>query len=171
MDALIDQIDELQRMAPSSDRFAPYFDEVMTAIDSIRSILDDVPAVLVHGDPSRSNVFWREESIGFIDWEFTHIGDPARELNRAREQLIGPGGRPNHDELVDALYDGYRQNAGSLPIGFSNRRPVYDVIWHLGTIGSFDRWVDSAEAPSEDVVDALETEMDRRLERVRSEIG
>ncbi|WP_049888764.1 phosphotransferase [Natronococcus occultus] len=64
----------------------------------------DPHRVGVHGDPARPNCVRGAAGTGFVDWELVHVGDPARELHRAEDQLL-PETATNASELRDALTD------------------------------------------------------------------
>jgi aminoglycoside phosphotransferase (APT) family kinase protein len=169
-DVLVDTIENTRARA-SADRFDHHFDEVIAAVERNRDLLDEAPAVLLHGDPARPNCFTGEGGVGFLDWEIAHVGDPARELHRARAQNIEAGGPENVDRFVAALHEGYRARAGSLPDGFEERVPVYEAVFYLGKSGFFDKWVDFADDPEAELADRVETEMERRLAAIRSEMS
>ncbi|MFD1736329.1 phosphotransferase family protein [Bacillus salitolerans] len=38
------------------------------------------PLVLTHGDPHLDNIFYHEDQVWFIDWEWTAIGTPLRDI-------------------------------------------------------------------------------------------
>jgi len=158
---LVERIDRMREIA-SSDRFERYFDEVIDAVEANRERLDLAPATLVHGDPAMPNIFRGETTLGFVDWEIAHVGDPARELHRARDQLLEAD-----EQFVTALYDGYRQRAGSLPTGIDDRSPIYDAVRHLGTVGFFDKVAEFSDEPTQDVAMRVEAEMNERLDAVR----
>lgn len=165
-DILIDKIDEIWELA-SSDRFEHHYDEVVAAVEANRERLDSAPATLVHSDPSMPNIFHSKTTVGFIDWEIAHVGDPARELRRAQNQLIESRDWPRRERLTAALQEGYQRRAGSLPAGFEDRGPVYDAVTFLGTSGFFDKHVEGAEEPAEEFATWVEAEMNRRLNAIR----
>ena len=165
-DILSEGIDEMREIA-SSDRFEHYYDEVIAAVKANRERLDDAPATLVHNDPSMPNIFRSETTLGFVDWELAHVGDPAHELHRARDQLLASRDPEDDEQLVGALHDGYQRRAGSLPPGFEERAPVYDAVRFLGTVGFFDKSVLDVEGSAAEYATWVEAEMDRRLNKLR----
>ncbi|MFC7141350.1 phosphotransferase family protein [Halosimplex aquaticum] len=167
-DVLVATIEQARGLA-SSDRFDHYFDAVVDAVEANRALLDRAPAALVHGDPAMPNAFCSERAIGFIDWELAHVGDPARDLNRAREQLIEARDLPDadRDRLVAALREGYRRGAGSLPHGLDERRPVYEAVRLVGVAGAFDKAVEHSDRSQSEYAGWLEAEMERRLDALR----
>lgn len=166
-DVLVDVVERKRRLG-TSDRFDHYFDEVVIAVEANRDLLDAAPAALVHSDPAMPNVFRSERTIGFVDWELAHVGDPARELHRARDQLIeARDGLADRERLVEALRSGYRERAGSLPDGLEDRRPVYEAVRLLGTAGFFDKAVEHADRSPSAYAAWVETEMERRLGAIR----
>ncbi|WP_225335150.1 phosphotransferase family protein [Halomicrobium urmianum] len=157
-DVLVDEI-EAQRARSSTDRFEGYFDEVVAAVEGNRPLLDEAPAVLTHGDPAQPNLFRLDGAIGFVDWEISHVGDPAYELYRAEQQFLF-----DDDEWVrDVLHEGYAERAGSLPEGYEDRVPVYEAVWHVYNLGLFDKWDDT----SEEAAAQAEAEMERYLDAIR----
>ena len=164
-DVLVERIAGMRELA-SSDRFDHHFDAVVGAVEDNRERLDEAPAALVHGDPARPNCIDGEAGTGFVDWELAHAGDPARELHRAEDQLL-PETTANASELRDALREGYRREAGSLPEGFDDRAPIYDAVRQLGRSGFFDKWVALTDEPEATAATRVESEMQRRLDAIR----
>jgi aminoglycoside phosphotransferase (APT) family kinase protein len=162
-DALRETVEELRAIAPS-DRFDHHYDAVLAAVESKRDLLADAPAALCHGDVAIPNCVLGRAGVGLLDWEIAHVGDPARDLYRARRlQLDGVRDR-GPDRLVEAFYDGYRARAGGLPDGFEARRPVYEAVWFLNYAGFFENWVEFVGASTEEFADWVRTGMERRLE-------
>lgn len=164
-DVLVEQIGEMRSLA-SSDRFDHHFDEVIAAVEANRETLDDAPAALLHGDPARPNCFRTDDGIGFIDWENAHVGDPAREIHRARDQQFDSLRSAGPEQVVSAFREGYREQAGGLPAGFEDRRPVYEAVRFLGTSGFFDKWVEFADESPDELAEWTCEEMDRRLAEI-----
>ncbi|ADD04097.1 APH family phosphotransferase [Natrialba magadii ATCC 43099] len=162
---LVDRI-ELMRELASTDRFDHHFDDVIAAVEANRDLLNDAPATLVHGDPARPNCFRSGSSAGFVDWELSHVGDPARELHRARDQLLPDNGEDTQ-RLAAVLEDGYERRAGSLPSGLDERTPIYDAVRLLGTSGFFDKWVEFVDVSPADAETRLEAKLDRKLDEIR----
>jgi aminoglycoside phosphotransferase (APT) family kinase protein len=165
-DVLVDTIAETRALAPS-DRFDGHFERVIEAVEANRDLLDEAPVALCHGDPARPNCFFEEGRIGFLDWEIAHVGDPARELYRARSQQLDSLRTAGPGKLASALYEGYRERASGLPTGFAERRPVYEVVRFLGVSGFFEKWVAIREESPADLAAWVDEEMDRRLARIR----
>ncbi|WP_226022763.1 phosphotransferase family protein [Halomicrobium salinisoli] len=177
-DVLVDEI-EAQRARSSTDRFEGYFDEVVAAVEGNRPLLDEAPAVLTHGDPAQPNVFRLDGAIGFVDWEISHVGDPAYELYRAEQQFphdadergsSSPDSQARQDagERIEvALREGYAERAGSLPEGYEDRVPVYEAVWHVYNLGLFDKWAGDDDESPEEVAATAEAEMERYLDAIR----
>lgn len=161
-DVLLDTIAETRAIAPS-EHFDHHFDEVVAAVEANRALLDDAPAALLHGDPATPNCFLGDEGVGFVDWELAHVGDPIRDLHRARDQLIDSLRTSGPERLATALHEGYRERAGGLPPGFDDRRPVYAAVRFLGRSGFFEKWVEFADESAEELADWVDVEMERRL--------
>ncbi|MFC6974704.1 phosphotransferase family protein [Halomicroarcula sp. GCM10025709] len=164
-DVLVDRI-EMTREIASANRFEQYFDAVIDVVEAHSERLDRAPAVLVHGDPAMPNIFRSRAAIGFVDWELAHVGDPARELHRARDQLLESRGIDD-ERLVSALHDGYRRRSGSLPPGLDDRREIYDAVRYLGTVGFVDKIAASTDEPTDELAASIEAEMNNRLDAVR----
>lgn len=151
-----------------SDVYDRHVDDVVAALKANREKLDAAPAVLVHNDPNEGNCrCYHEDGVGLIDWETAHVGDPARDLFRVLEQRFGyvrPEG-PAH--LIDALHEGYRDQAGKLPDGFAERTRVYELERVLAAAALIDIKAKSLDESRQSLVDWVETEMARRLEAVR----
>ena len=165
MDVLVGMIAETREIAPS-DRFAEHFERVIEAVEANRDLLDEAPAALCHGDPAAPNCFCEDERIGFLDWEIAHVGDPARELHRARDQLIDSRTEGSR-KAVSALYEGYRERADGLPAGFEERRPVYEAVRFLGRSGFFENWAAYLDESPEELAAWIDEEMDRRLAEIQ----
>ena len=164
-DVLAATIEEMRKLAPS-DRYASHFETVRKTIEAERGRLDGAPAALLHGDPAAPNFLVTDDRIGCVDWERAHAGDPARDLYRARDQLIEPTRGSGDERLVEALHAGYRERAGGLPAGLEDRRPVYRLVRLLGVSGFFERHVETREESAAELADWLEAEFDRRLAAV-----
>jgi aminoglycoside phosphotransferase (APT) family kinase protein len=172
-DLLVDQI-EWERERADGGRFDDYYDDVLALVDAERARLRAAPAVLCHGDPARPNQFVRDTdraesapTIGLLDWELAHVGDPVRELQRAKRQFVDTRYDPGTQRHADAFYDGYRERAGGLPDGFGAHRRIYDAVTYLGVTGFFERWAEDFDAPAADLAAEVRDEMDRRLAAVR----
>jgi aminoglycoside phosphotransferase (APT) family kinase protein len=123
--------------------------------------------VLCHGDPAAPNCFRGNERVGFLDWEIAHVGDPARELHRARDQLIDPPRAEGSEEVVAGLHEGYRDQVGGLPASLGEREAIYEAVRFLGVSGFFERWAATREESSAALAEWVEKEMDRRLTEIR----
>jgi aminoglycoside phosphotransferase (APT) family kinase protein len=166
-DVLVDRIEWMHTIAPA-DRFGYYYAEVADAVEANRDLLDGAPAALLHGDPAMPNCFpLAGGSVGFVDWELAHAGDPARELHRATNLVFADADGNAPAGVVDALHGGYRERAGGLPPGYGDREPVYDAVRYLGRVGFYEEWVDVVDEDPEALADRFETEMDARLDAVR----
>ncbi|WP_435359336.1 phosphotransferase family protein [Haloarchaeobius sp. DFWS5] len=165
-DVLVDTIGEMQTRAPS-DRFDHHFDEVAAAIETNRDLLDDTPAVLLHGDPAMPNCFQTDAGVGFLDWEISHVGDPARDVYRTQDQQFTESSTDDPERMTTAFYDGYRARAGGLPDGYEARTPIYDAVRLLAYSGHFENYVEYLDESREELADWVTAEMARRLDRIR----
>lgn len=164
-DVLVDQTAWLRDVSPS-ERYDDHFDRVATMLRENADRLDPAPAALLHGDPSRPNVFLTDGGVGLLDWEQAVVGDPVRELVRVRDQQLGPvRGTADPDKLA-AFHDGYRSMAGSLPPGYEDRRPVYEAVRLLGVSGYFERTAAFVGTDEGEFASWLEDEVDERLRAV-----
>lgn len=162
-DVLVETLEELQRF-PDTDDFAALFEDVIGAIESNRDRLDRAPAALLHGDVAKPNCVYTDDgSVGFVDWETAHVGDPVRDLCRA--EFHGGGVWPGQDStwVVDAVQRGYRDHAGSLPSGFEDRRPVYDAVHMLLFVTHFEKMVEHADRSYEALAAWVREEAEQRL--------
>jgi aminoglycoside phosphotransferase (APT) family kinase protein len=165
-DVLGSQIELTREIAPA-ERFPEHFDAVIEVVESNRELLNQASAALLHGDPAHPNGFRSGEQVGLLDWEMSHVGDPARELHRARRQLLGSQYFDVQDRLVTVFLDAYRATAGSLPSGFEERRAVYDAVGYLGRTTFFSKWAPDSDRPEAELAAAVAAEMERRLEAAR----
>ncbi|WP_267643186.1 phosphotransferase family protein [Haloarchaeobius amylolyticus] len=161
-EVLVATIEDSRDLAPS-DRFDHYFDEVIAKVRANAALLDDAPAALLHGDPAKPNCYCTESGLGMLDWEIAHVGDPARDLYRARAQQLDSFWVETPEDLVTALYDGYREQAGGLPDGYHEREPIYRAVWLLGTAGFYENMSEFADEPAEEFAEMVDAEMQRRL--------
>ena len=174
-DLLVDQI-RWSRDRADGGRFDDHYDDVLALVDDERDRLRDAAAALCHGDPARPNQFVQgldptddtgtsrdAPTVGLLDWELAHVGDPVRELQRARRQFVDSRYDPGTERHAQAFYDGYRERAGGLPDGFENRRAIYDAVTYLGVSGFFEKWADDFDAPTDDLAAEVDAEMARRL--------
>ncbi len=159
-DVLIASLERTRRLA-TSDRFPDAFDRVIGAVEANRSLLDDAPAALLHGDPATPNCIRTENGMGLVDWENAHVGDPAREVYRARDQALDSLRTPAPDRIVESFHDGYRSVAGSLPAGYERRRPIYEATRFLGIVGFFDSVVDYREESETELAAWAEAKLER----------
>ncbi|MFC5277902.1 phosphotransferase family protein [Halorubrum rubrum] len=167
---------ERTREIGTTDRLARHFDAVIDCVESNRERLDRAPAALLHGDVAPPNAFLAAERagdgnggdprVGFLDWELAHVGDPARDLVRARDQLCNGFDYEGPDRFGEAVYEGYCDRAGGLPEGFATRRPIYRVVRVLGRSGFLDQWVTYLDEPMDDLVERIDAELDARLAAV-----
>lgn len=161
-DVLVDTVEAARALA-SDDRFDHHYDDVISAVEANRALLDDAPAALLHGDPAQPNCVRGLDGVGLLDWEIAHVGDPARDLHRARDQQFDPLRGDAPDRIIESFHDGYRERAGGLPARFDDRRPVYEAVRFLGVSGYVDKYAEFVDEPPEELADWVEAEMERRL--------
>jgi aminoglycoside phosphotransferase (APT) family kinase protein len=188
-DVLIKTIERTREIG-TSERLAHHYDAVVDCVEANRDRLRDAPAALLHGDVAMPNLFVVDAGVGRdgragggagagrdagaegdtgvapIDWELSHVGDPARDLVRAEDQLLNGFDERGPERYAAALRDGYRERAGGLPEGFAARRPIYEVVRMLGRSGFVDQWTTYLDEPMTDLVDRAEAELRTRLEAV-----
>ncbi|EMA63489.1 aminoglycoside phosphotransferase [Halorubrum distributum JCM 13561] len=167
---------ERTREIGTSERLADHYDAVVDCVRANRDLLDGAPAALLHGDVTKPNLFVTAEGDGAdatagagvaaIDWELSHVGDPARDLVRAEDQLLNGFDSTGPERFAAALREGYRERAGGLPAGFERRRPVYEVVRMLGRSGFIDQWVPYLDEPLDALVDRADAELRARLDAV-----
>ncbi|OYR70560.1 phosphotransferase family protein [Halorubrum ezzemoulense] len=167
---------ERTREIGTSERLADHYDAVVDCVRANRDLLDGAPAALLHGDITKPNLFVTAEGDGAdatdgpgvaaIDWELSHVGDPARDLVRAEDQLLNGFDSTGSERFAAALREGYRERAGGLPEGFERRRPVYEVVRMLGRSGFIDQWVPYLDEPLDALVERADAELRARLDAV-----
>ncbi|WP_123624084.1 phosphotransferase family protein [Halorubrum sp. CSM-61] len=166
----------------TSERLADHYDAVFDCVEANRDRLGGAPAALLHGDVAKPNLFVVDgdgagggtgsdtdagpDGVVPIDWELAHVGDPARDLVRAEDQLLNGFDSEGPERYAEALYRGYRDRAGGLPPGFAERRPVYEVVRMLGRSGFIDQWVPYLDEPLESLVERADAELRARLDAV-----
>ncbi|WP_144921034.1 phosphotransferase family protein [Halorubrum salsamenti] len=171
---------ERTREIGTSERLADHYDAVFDCVEANRNRLDGAPAALLHGDVAKPNLFVVDtgkfepdaapDGIVPIDWELSHVGDPARDLVRAEDQLLNGFDSEGPERYVTSLYKGYRDRAGELPPGFSERRPVYQVVRMLGRSGFIDQWATYLDEPLDRLVDRADAELQARLDAARTSL-
>ncbi|MFW5917841.1 MAG: phosphotransferase family protein [Halorubrum sp.] len=183
---------ERTREIGTSERLADHYDAVFDCVESNRERLAGAQAALLHGDVAPPNLFvvdatdaskapgtrgqseasdaesgqCRSDGIVPIDWELAHVGDPARDLVRAEDQLLNGFDSTGPERFSAALYAGYRERAGGLPEGFAERRPIYEVVRMLGRSGFIDQWTAYLDEPMESLVERADAELRARLAEV-----
>ncbi|ELZ47060.1 aminoglycoside phosphotransferase [Halorubrum coriense DSM 10284] len=157
---------ERTREIGTSDRLADHYDAVVDCVRANRDLLDGAPAALLHGDVAKPNLFVDGDAVAAIDWELSHVGDPARDLVRAEDQLLNGFDSTGPERFAAALRAGYRERAGGLPAGFERRRPVYEVVRMLGRSGFVDQWTTYLDGPLDALVERADTELRARLDAV-----
>ncbi|QAU14350.1 aminoglycoside phosphotransferase family protein [Halorubrum sp. BOL3-1] len=172
---------ERTREIGTSERLAGHYDAVTDCVRANRDLLDGAPAALLHGDVTKPNLFAAAEAnrtgtneataargpgIAPIDWELSHVGDPARDLVRAEDQLLNGFDSTGPDRFAAALRGGYRERAGGLPDGFERRRPVYEVVRVLGRSGFVDQWATYLDEPVDAVVERADAALRARFDAV-----
>lgn len=63
------------------------------------------PLTLTHGDPHLENVFYQDDEIWLIDWEWAAVGSPLRDITILCQDLYD-------FELIQYVYDSYRGSLG-----------------------------------------------------------
>ncbi|SFR45435.1 MULTISPECIES: phosphotransferase family protein [Halorubrum] len=179
-DVLLATIDRTREIG-TSERLAEHYDAVIDCVHANRDLLDGAPAALLHGDVTKPNLFVAAEGDGadargasngnapgvaMIDWELSHVGDPARDLVRAEDQLLNGFDSTGPERFAAALRAGYRDRAGGLPEGFERRRPVYEVVRMLGRSGFIDQWATYLDEPLDFLVERADAELRARLDAV-----
>ncbi|WP_411963301.1 phosphotransferase family protein [Haloferax sp. YSMS24] len=166
-DVLVETIAEMRELAPTA-RYDHYFDQVSAAVRENRETLDSAPAGLVHGDGAQPNCFRSDSAIGFLDWELAHVGDPSRDLYRAKVQQFDSLRTTGPDAILQRFFDGYRSVAGGLPDGYERRKPIYEAVRFLGVPGFFDKIAEFHDEDADELAVWVEAEMDRLLGRITS---
>lgn len=183
-DVLLRTVERTRRIG-TSERLAHHYDAAIDCIEANRDRLRDAPAALLHGDVAMPNLFVADGGTGGdgrietsvdgadatdrivpIDWELAHVGDPARDLVRAEDQLCNGFDERGPERYRAALRAGYAERAGGLPPGFEERRPIYEVVRMLGRSGFIDQWTTYLGEPTADLVDRAEAELAARLAAV-----
>ncbi|WP_434522353.1 phosphotransferase family protein [Halorubrum sp. AS12] len=169
---------ERTREIGTSERLSGHYDAVIDCVRANRELLDRAPPALLHGDITKPNLFVTTDAdeggavvggglgVSPIDWELSHVGDPARDLVRAEDQLLNGFDSTGPGRFAAALRDGYRDRAGGLPEGFERRRPVYEVVRTLGRSGFVDQWATYLDEPIEALVERADAELRSRLDAV-----
>lgn len=163
-DTLAARADEL-----FADRLRDLQADVLDVVAAKRSLLDEAPATLVHDDPRPENCLVDSDGPGLVDWETALVGDPALDVARAEAQYVE---RADVDDagrgrLRRALRAGYRDHAGTLPVGFGDRYPLYRVVTFLDTARTFDHWAPDADEPFDDLAAWVRAELAERLDDAR----
>jgi aminoglycoside phosphotransferase (APT) family kinase protein len=158
---------ERTREIGTSERLADHYDAAIDCVRANRELLDEATAALLHGDVARPNLFVDGEAgVAAIDWELSHVGDPARDLVRAEDQLLNGFDSTGPERFAAALREGYRERAGGLPAGLERRRPIYEVVRMLGRSGFIDQWATYLDEPVDALVARADAELRARLDAV-----
>ena len=149
-----------------ADRFSDLPGRLIDTIQAVNPTLDGITPTLIHGDPSRINVYLDPD--GLLDWERALVGDPAFGLVEATFHHLG---QPDVSEdersaLRSALYGGYRERVGALPTGLEEKRALYWAIANLLIPQAFNDWASSAESQDELAAEVRE-DFESRLDQAR----
>ncbi|WP_079977550.1 phosphotransferase family protein [Halococcus sediminicola] len=149
-----------------ADRFSDLPGRLIDTIQAVNPTLDGITPTLIHGDPSRINVYLDPD--GLLDWERALVGDPAFGLVEATFHHLG---QPDVSEdersaLRSVLYDGYRERAGALPTGLEEKRALYRAMANLLIPQAFNDWASSAESQDELAAEVRE-DFESRLDQAR----
>jgi len=149
-----------------ADRFRDCHERVLALVDSNRTRLDAAPATLVHDDPRPENCLVDSDGPGLVDWETAMVGDPALDVARAEAQYVERADVADDDasRLRRALRAGYRDRAGTLPVGFGDRYPLYRAVTFLDTARTFEHWAPDAPEPVDDLAAWVRETLDDRLD-------
>ena len=178
-DVLRSTIDRTREIG-TSERLADHYDAVIDCVEANRDSLAGAPAALLHGDIAKPNLFVDDgpdrppaagsalspDGVVPIDWELAHVGDPARDLVRAADQLLNGFDTTGPERFSTALYEGYRDRAGGLPVGFAKRAPIYRVVRMLGRSGFVDQWTTYLDEPIDELVARADAELQARLDAI-----
>lgn len=164
-EVLVATIEEMRKTVPS-DRLDHHFDAVIAAVGTNAALLDAAPAALLHGDPAMPNCRLGADAFGLLDWELAHVGDPVRDLYRARDQQFADLQDEGSEAVVSAFHDGYGRRAGGLPEGYDERVPVYRAVRLLGASGFVERFAEYRGESTDELAAWIDAEMDRRLGRL-----
>ncbi len=178
-DVLRSTIDRTREIG-TSERLADHYDAVIDCVEANRDRLAGAPAALLHGDIAKPNLFVVDapsrspatapdagpDGVVPIDWELAHVGDPARDLVRAVDQLLNGFDATGPERFSTALCEGYRERAGGLPPGFAERAPIYRVVRMLGRSGFVDQWTTYLDEPIDELVARADAELQVRLDAV-----
>lgn len=154
-----------------ADRFSDIPERLVDLVRELEPTLRDATPVLLHGDCSRINVHVDPE--GLLDWERALVGDPAFDVVDAEGNLVEQIDVDDDAEprLRTAFRDGYRSEAGSLPVGLSERRPLYRVFAHLLVPQTFEDWAPTVERPNDELAANVREEFASRVAMAREEMG
>lgn len=164
-DVLLSTIDRTREIG-TTERLADHYEAVIGCVEANYDRLTGAQAALLHGDVAMPNLFVVDNEIAAIDWELAHVGDPVRDLVRAEDQLLNGFDTTSPERYAAALCDGYRERAGGLPPGFTERRPIYEVVRMLGRSGFLDQWVTHLDTTIDALVDRADAELQSRLDAV-----
>jgi aminoglycoside phosphotransferase (APT) family kinase protein len=150
-----------------ADRFADVPERLVETVRAVDPGLDEVEPTLLHADCSRINV--HVDPAGLLDWERALVGDPAFDLVDATFHLAGQPDvdETDRDRLTAALYDGYRERAGTLPPGLDGYEPLYRAVSFLLVPQTFEEWAPDAEESTDDLAAWVREEVDGRLDAAR----
>ncbi|MEZ3117236.1 phosphotransferase family protein [Halobaculum sp. MBLA0147] len=155
------------RRHAETDRFDAAYERLLDAIESERDRLTDGPARLLHCDPATPNCFdTGDDRLTLLDWGNAEVGDPARDVARARVQALASLRESPPTNLVEAFHAGYRDVAGSLPDGLGARGPVYEAVIQLGTAGYVERFAEWRTESVAELTEWFHEDLDRRLSQI-----
>lgn len=150
-----------------ADRFEDIPERLVETLREAEPLLDGADARLLHADCSRINLHL--DPNGLLDWERAIVGDPAFDLVDASGHLIDQVDvdESERDALTEALYDGYREQRGTLPSGLELREPLYRAIAHLLVPQTFEDWAPPLDTPDDELAAQVRTEFESRIRDAR----
>jgi len=112
----------------------PLWDRVASTLTRIAAHVESNPPVLIHSDFWFGNTIWQEGRLtGIIDWDGARIGDPARDVAGARNDLALLSGA----DAADAFLARYEADRGPLlDLAF------WDLLASLPPIRWLPHWVE-----------------------------
>lgn len=77
------------------------------------------PLVITHGDPHLDNIFYHNEQVWFIDWEWAAIGSPLRDVTILLQDIYD-------SELIQFVRDSYSEILSSNKLNINNEDYRHD---------------------------------------------
>lgn len=91
----------------------------------IMAFLNDAPRTLIHHDCHPGNLFWRNNEVGFLDWQLVRLGEGVSDVAYFLATALEPETRRAHEQDLLSLYIETLKLHGVVDVDKENLLPRY----------------------------------------------